>query len=165
MIPSGAEVFYPFQGAGVVEGIEKMSFTGSPHDYYKVSLNTSTVTVYVPAEKAEEMGFRRISSGEQLEDAREQFFSESAKLPANNTDRKNMLHARLSSGTIADMYQIIRDLGCTGSEGPKLNMDDKNVLAQTISLLESELMMIKHIPENKAAELVREDIRRRSRAV
>ncbi|GGF72438.1 hypothetical protein GCM10010912_16960 [Paenibacillus albidus] len=162
MLESGAKVFYPNQGAGLIKSVENMQFIGSPREYYKVYMQMNSLILYIPLYDADKMGLRRLSTPEQLEEARTLFFAESKQLPQNSSDRKQLLKNRLKSGKLSDLYQVIRDLTCSKDHGTKVNAEDKYILEHAIELLESELMLIHKLSGEGAGLLVREEIRQRS---
>lgn len=158
MMEVGIEIFYSLQGAGFIRGVETLRLVDPPQEYYKVHINSSSMTLYIPTSNAEEMGLRPLSSLGQLEEARKMFFLEPVELPENSTERKILLKKRMKSGKIKDLYQITRDITSSKWHRVKLNADDKHTLAHSIALLESELMGIKKITLEKARLWMKEDI-------
>ncbi|WP_151737058.1 CarD family transcriptional regulator [Paenibacillus tengchongensis] len=162
MLVTGDEVFYPNHGAGCVKDVETLQITGSPQEYYKIFIASNSLSLYVPTNEARRMGLRKLSSPQQLEEARQHFFAGSAKLPMNSTERKTMLKDKLHSGTAADLYEILRDMVCSKGHDTKLTADDKHVMEHTLHLLSSELMMVRNISLAEAEQLLKKDMEVRS---
>ncbi|WP_150269084.1 CarD family transcriptional regulator [Paenibacillus tepidiphilus] len=162
MLVSGDEVFYPNHGAGFVKDVETLQLTESPQEYYNIHIQANSLSLFVPTQEARNMGLRKLSSPEQLEEARGRFFAGSHKLPLNNTERKTMLKHKLHSGTTADLYEILRDMVCCKQHATKLTSDDKHIMEHTMHLLTSELMMVRKIPLADAVQSLKDDMELRS---
>lgn len=162
MLVSGDRVFHPYHGAGFVKEVEILQIAGAPQEYYNIFILANSLSVYVPTRDSEKTGLRKLSSAEQLEEAQNLFFADSAKLPVGSTERKNMFKNKLQSGTSADLYGILRDILCSKQHETKLTADDKHTMDHIVHVLKSELMMIKDLTPDEAEQLMKDDIERRS---
>ena len=84
MFRSGDKILHPLHGVGLVESIKKQEVLGVMKEYYVVNLTMKRMKVMVPIDKCEEVGVRKITHSEQID----QVFSKAkgkkvTEMPAN----------------------------------------------------------------------------------
>jgi CarD family transcriptional regulator len=152
MFNIGDKIFYPMQGAGIVEAIEERDFLGEKKTYYIVNIPSKKMTVMIPKGKEEELHIRKIMDQSSLEKAITTFINEE---PGDENIHPNQRHRvyldKIKSGDFLESAKVIRDL-LRISKTKNLGTADKNMLMNAQQILISELIMIKGFDENEANE-------------
>jgi CarD family transcriptional regulator len=104
------EVVYPLQGVGKVTDIEERPFKGEDVLYYTIYLEVSDMTVFVPVDKAEELGIRAIVSKSESDRALKLISEEHEPIQADWKLRYQMNLDLLKSGSVMDIATVVRTL-------------------------------------------------------
>lgn len=135
---SGDPVVHPSQGAGTVERIITLNYTGQPLRYYSIELVDGDSTLMMPVEKAEELGLRRADFG--LDDIQATLEKEPQELPDSYRSRHAKIRSMLGSGEPVDLARVVRDMTWR-SRQPDTNLTkvDKDLLRDAKHMLATEL--------------------------
>ncbi|WNS43947.1 hypothetical protein [Paenibacillus sp. MMS20-IR301] len=155
---SGDLIFYPLQGAGIVNAQEVHEFQGEAQKYFKVFIPLSKLEILIPHHKAAELGIRPLSTLDVLDRSRARFFDPSLPLPADPAQRRNLLQAKLTTGALTDEVELIRDLVCADKDTIRFSRHDRYMLQTACRMLISELMVAEDISYEFARQIVEEDI-------
>ena len=104
------QVVYPLQGVGQVTEIAPRKFKGEDVLYYTVYLEISDMTVYIPVDKAEELGIRAIVPKKESMKALDLISQDYEPVNADWKLRYQMNVDLLKSGSISDIAQVVRTL-------------------------------------------------------
>ncbi|MBN1648900.1 MAG: CarD family transcriptional regulator [Spirochaetales bacterium] len=104
------QVVYPLQGVGQITEITKRSFKGKTVLYYTIYLEISDMTVYIPVDKAEELGIRAIVSKRESNKALDLISQDYEPINADWKLRYQMNVDLLKSGSVTDIAQVVRTL-------------------------------------------------------
>lgn len=153
MFQVGDKIFYPAQGGGIIENIEEKQVLGKSQLYYSINILHRNMQVSIPIDKTEQLGIRPVAEPQELEDVLSTFHDGETDDSGNDNqkDRRNLI--KLKSGNIYEGAEVIRDLVRFNSK-KKLGTTKKNMLDNARQILISEVVLVKDIPQEQAAELL-----------
>lgn len=153
MFQVGDKIMYPMHGAGVIQAIEEKEILGEKQYYYVINISVGNLEVMIPVKKASDLGIRLTADLTELDD----LLSNSAKEELDSSYKWNQRYRiymnKIRTGNIHDGAEVIRDLAYR-SKNKSLNFAEKAVLNQARQILMSELVLVKEITENQAADLL-----------
>jgi CarD family transcriptional regulator len=140
-------------GGGIIEAIEEKEVLGESQLYYVVNIVHRNIQVMVPIDKTAKVGMRRIVDPEKLDNVLTTFHDgeTDTTIIGNQRHRANMF--KIKSGDIYECAEVIRDLVRINNK-KKLGMTEKNLLDNARQILISEVVLVKGILPEQAAELV-----------
>jgi CarD family transcriptional regulator len=153
MFQIGNKIFYPMHGGGIIEGIDEKEIFGKTQLYYVVNILHRKMKVMIPIDNMERLGLRQIVNSEKLDDMLTNFHDGETELVINDTQRHRRNMEKIKSGSIYEGAEVIRDLVRANSK-KKLGIAEKKLLENALQILISEVVLIKEIPHDKAAELL-----------
>ena len=103
-------IVYPIQGVGEIIRIEKKPFKDTELLYYVVYLEVSDMTVWVPVDKADELGIRAIVSSKESQKALDLIAEEYEPVTADWKQRYQMNRDLLKDGSVFDIATVVRTL-------------------------------------------------------
>ncbi len=140
-------------GGGIIEGIDEKEIFGKTQLYYVVNILHRKMKVMIPIDNMERLGLRQIVNSEKLDDMLTNFHDGETELVINDTQRHRRNMEKIKSGSIYEGAEVIRDLVRANSK-KKLGIAEKKLLENALQILISEVVLIKEIPHDKAAELL-----------
>lgn len=151
MFGVGDKAFYPAHGVGIIERIESKECNGTTESYYVLKIIDTEMTVKIPQSKAQSVGLRHLTPKEKVDEV----FS---VLKRNGDERiiKNHLpwnrrqrdyYAKLKSGSIFELAQILKELTYLQSQKP-LSFGEKKLLEQVKKLIIKELACCQNCSED-----------------
>ncbi len=152
MYKVGDKIMYPMHGAGVIQAIEEKEVLGNKQKYYVIHISVSDLRVMIPVEKASDFGLRPAADLTELEDLLSNS-QEELDTSFNWNQRYRIYMDKMKTGDIREEAEVFRDLA-SRSKNKSLNFAEKGVLNQAKQILISELVLVKEITENQAAELL-----------
>lgn len=116
MFSVGERIFYPVNGLGVVESIDKHRVLGKNMLYYHLKLDSSRMSAFIPVETAKEIGIRYPISAEEGKRLLEYLRAGEIKNEPEQSDNWNHRHrensVRLKSGDVfieADVFMYLNE--------------------------------------------------------
>lgn len=153
MFEIGDKVFYPMHGAGIIEAIEEKEILGNKQLYYIMSLPHKNMQVMLPKEKISSQGIRKVVDIDIMEDVLTSFHRGETDLTINHIQRHRINMSKIKSGDIYEGAEVIRDLVFI-SKTKNLGTEDRNILNNAQQILISELVLVKGIAQEQAADLL-----------
>lgn len=147
------QVVYPLQGVGQVKKIFKRDFKGEETLYYEIYLEVSDMTVFVPVDKAEELGIRAIVPKKQADSALSLIAEEFEPIPADWKMRYQMNLDLLKQGSIEDIATVVRAL-YHRSKVKELPILERKLFDSALKLLVDEVSFSLNKSKNDVEELV-----------
>jgi CarD family transcriptional regulator len=157
MYQIGDKVFYPMHGAGLIEAIEEKEVLGEKHMYYVMNLALGNINIMFPIEKALDLGIRQVVDVDIMENVLTYFHDGETDSSMNSNQRYRANTSKMRSGDIYEGAQVIRDLVRIGQK-KTLGTGDKLMLNNARQILISELVQVKELEQDKAAELLNQVI-------
>lgn len=154
MFQKGDKVFYPMHGAGIIEAIEEKEVQGKTQEYCMIHIPISHMDIMIPTDKIPQLGVRSIVDGDTMNHILFDFHhaAPSCSLPWKERFKANM--EKMKTGKMNDSVEVVRDLLHRNKE-KTLNASEKMMLHQAQRNVISEIILIKDISENQAADLIK----------
>ncbi|MFP4115356.1 MAG: CarD family transcriptional regulator [Spirochaetota bacterium] len=147
------QVVYPLQGVGQVTRIFKREFKGEETLYYEIYLEVSDMTVFVPVDKAEELGIRAIVPKKEADSALSLIAEEFEPVPADWKMRYQMNLDLLKQGSIKDIATVVRAL-YHRSKVKELPILERKLFDSALKLLVDEVSFSLNKSKGDVEELV-----------
>ena len=104
------QVVYPLHGVGMIQTIEEREFQGKNLLYYIIYIDVSDMTVFVPVDKADDLGIRAIVSAKESKKALKLIGEDYEPVPTDWKLRYQMNLDLLKSGSVLDIATVVRVL-------------------------------------------------------
>ena len=147
------QVVYPLQGVGQVKKIFQREFKGKETLYYEIYLEVSDMTVFVPVDKAEELGIRAIVPKKQADGALSLIAEEFEPIPADWKMRYQMNLDLLKQGSIRDIATVVRAL-YHRSKVKELPILERKLFDSALKLLVDEVSFSLNKSKSDVEEIV-----------
>lgn len=154
MFQIGDKVFYPMYGAGIIEAIEEREIQGKTQEYCVIAIPLSKMDVMIPVKVISKSRIRSITSRKAMTDILFDFHNEVSDCALSWKERLKKNAEKMKTGEMQDTAEVVRDLLHHKKE-KALNSSEKQMLDYAQKILISELIMIKGITENEAADLLK----------
>lgn len=158
MFSIGDKVFYPYHGAGIIEGIEEKEVLGGKCKYYVIKIVLGDMRVMVPIDKTEIHGIRDITSEDRIDDIFNILSSETSCMCKNWSKRYRENEAKIRRGDIFEVSELVKNL-TAADRGKKLSTGEKKMLENAKQLLISELMLVLDESYDKMEEMMQRMIK------
>jgi CarD family transcriptional regulator len=150
----GEKVVHPRHGAAVVEDLVELERFGEQRIYVKLRLPHG-LTLMVPVESAEQVGLRGVVSRDELDEVFDLLRGDEGRTPILWGKRYRANLAKLLSGDIYHVAEIVRDLSLR-ERGSGLSSAEKRMLAKAREILISELTFVVGSTEENAEAMLDE---------
>jgi CarD family transcriptional regulator, regulator of rRNA transcription len=150
----GDKVVHPRHGAAVVEDLVELERFGEQRIYVKLRLPHG-LTLMVPVESAEQIGLRGVVSRDDLDEVFDLLRGDEGRMPILWGKRYRANLAKLFSGDIYHVAEIVRDLSLR-ERGRGLSSAEKRMLAKAREILISELTFVLGSTEENAEAMLDE---------
>lgn len=160
MFQVGDKVLYPMYGAGIIDSIVEKEVLGVKGRYYRLNIPHVHMEILIPIGKAEDLGIRQVVDCEVIDDVLRFFYqgdTDPVMFESNNRFYRDINKKKIKSGDIYQESEIIRDL-TRKSKLHKLGTEDNNMLHSAFQLVTSEIVQVKGIEIEKAAEMLQDVI-------
>lgn len=157
----GDRVVYAKHGVGIVEDIEEMEFKEEVYYSFSINLKATGVKLFIPVDKAIEMGLRHLEDEECLDRSLEILAStkEVEELSAARTwkERKKILDELFKSGKPEELAKIIKYL-YEKNQIKDLPNSERKIYDFALKFLCHEIAEVKSIEEEQADSLIAESL-------
>ncbi|WP_338032666.1 CarD family transcriptional regulator [Entomospira culicis] len=134
----GQNIVYPLQGVGRVDAIEERQFNGSASTYYTIYLHSFDMTVFVPVEKAPELGLRPIVSKKKAKEALAIVAKDNEPMKGDWKARYQINRDLLKQGSVVDIATVVRAL-YHRSKVKELPVQERKLFDDALRLLVDEI--------------------------
>jgi CarD family transcriptional regulator len=149
----GDAVVYPHHGVAVIEGQQRRTAFGETRRYLVLRAAHGDLTLLVPVADAERLGLREIISAEEAADVLATLAKQDAHVPLNWSRRfKNHL-AKLKSGDIYQVAEVVRNLTRRNQDRP-VSAGEKTMLTNARRILLSELSIAMRVTDEEAGRRI-----------
>ena len=145
----GDKVVHPKIGAGTVTGTGDRELIGGFKSYYVIEIPAWDSTVYVPAQTADELGLRPVSTPEVIANVLDMLADRPHRLPGDAKERQEQVEVKLGTGRPLLVAEVLRDLAWHKSAA-RLNQRDEMLMARGRKLLASEIAVVLEIGVEEA---------------
>lgn len=155
----GQKVVYAKHGVGEVTDIEEMDFRGEAYFSFAINLVATGVKLFIPVDKAEEMGLRALEDEEKLDKAIGILSSKEEVAELCDTkswkERKKILDDMFSEGRPTELAKIIKYL--YGKNQVKdLPNSERKIYDFALKFLIHEIAAVKNITDEETDHLIAE---------
>jgi CarD family transcriptional regulator len=134
----GDKVIYPNQGIGVVEDIQQSNLYGEESRIYHLRIISNDTLIMVPSASAEEIGIRKLSSQNKLQQLFH-FLEDGMVHVTKNWKGRYKEHVELmKSGSILDVAMVLKSLYYLDTVKP-LSFREKKMMEKAKELLIMEI--------------------------
>ncbi|MGI6092614.1 MAG: CarD family transcriptional regulator [Veillonellaceae bacterium] len=140
MLTVGDKVVYPMHGAGVIEAIEEHEVLGQRQQYYILSIPYGGMKVMIPLHNVNNVGLREVIGDTEVEKVADILKSEPDQVNANWNRRFNMNLAKIKSGSIYEVAEVVRNL-MQQDHAKKLSTGERRLLDTAKHIMVSELVL------------------------
>lgn len=150
----GEKVFYPNHGAGIVQAIEEKTVLGKIQQYCVINIPICNMDIMIPVNSLKKLGVRSIVDQEVMDEILSDFqqLEEDDALPWKERFKLNT--QRIQTGDMRDSVHVVHDLLLRNKE-KTLNVSEKKMLHDVQRFLISEMILVKDLTENQAADLLK----------
>ncbi|MEW6203282.1 MAG: CarD family transcriptional regulator [bacterium] len=154
MFKIGDKILHPLHGVAIVEQIEEKEVLGQVTSYYILNLFMKKMRVMVPIEKADEVGIRRLSNTEQVQEAFDILKSKKTKEFNANWNRRYRHNLdQIKTGNICKVAEVLKSLS-DKQRKKGLSMGEKKMVENIRQLIIGEIMYAKKIKQEQASTLL-----------
>ena len=153
MFEVGDSIFYPMQGAGVIESIEEKEVQGEIQQYFIIRLLIKKMEVMIPISKMDNSRIRMVVDSHTLDNVLNNFHNGESDRSLSYKQRFKLNTEKMKTGNIEEGAEVVRDLMRIDKE-KSLNSSEKQMLGNASKILLSELGLVKGITEIQAKELL-----------
>jgi len=141
-------VAYPGHGVGQIIAIEVQTVAGDSLEFFVIHFAKSKMMVRVPTRKAAGVGMRRLSDPATIEQVRQHLSQVAARARANWPRLIKECEAKIKSGDIVAIAQVMRDLYRRADS--EQNYTERQLYATALDRVSGEVALVEHVSEEKA---------------
>lgn len=134
----GDKVVYPMHGAGIIEAIEEHEIFGEMQRYYVMTMPHGSMRVMIPLKNEKTIGLRGVITEKELPKITAVLRGKRSPAPANWNRRFNANLAKIKSGNIYEVAEVVRNLSLQ-DKVKKLSTGERRLLDSARQILLSEL--------------------------
>jgi len=154
MFQVGDRILHPLHGVGTVERVQSQEILGEKKDYFVVELTHRKMKIMVPTDKCIDIGVRRITNEEKIEEV----FTilkckKTTEMPANWNRRYKFNLDKIKTGDIKEAAEVLRNLRLKEKK-KGLSMGEKKMLDNVRQLIVGEVAYSKNLEFQAAGAMV-----------
>ncbi len=158
MFKKGDYIVYPVHGVGQIKKIEKKKIEDKTSTFYVIEFFTTNMRIMLPVEKAEEVGLRPVVNQKDIKKVFDILKGRARKMPNDWKVRYQINVAKMKTGSIFEIAEIVRDLR-RRSKTKELSAMEKKMLEQALDHIILEISKSKGIEYSEAEELVKKHLK------
>lgn len=155
MFKIGERVFYPYHGAGEIQGVEEKEILGEKRVYYIIRFPLTETTIMVPSDNTKELGLRDIAKPKDIKRCLEVISSHISEIDEDWKIRYKKHQDMLKSGTIVEVSMVIKNL-FNRNQVKELSTTEKKLYNTALNMLVSEIAL----SVGKNQEIVKDEVYR-----
>jgi CarD family transcriptional regulator len=106
----GDKVVHPIHGSGLITGMKHQELVEGFEHYYVLEMAEKELTVFVPMRNVDELGVRPATSRAELAHILDILYDKPQRLPEDHKTRQSRIRDRLTSGSLNQVAEAVRDL-------------------------------------------------------
>jgi CarD family transcriptional regulator len=138
-LAAGDQVFCPHHGIGVIRERRQRQVLGRRRDYLTIDVAQAGMRIMLPADAAARTGVRSPSSAAEAAEALAGLASPPAPMPDNWRARTKDSEAKLASGRITALVEVVRDLAAR-QLSHRLAAKERELFLRARELLTGDIM-------------------------
>lgn len=146
---SGDYVVYPAHGVGKVADIAKQKIAGSELELIVVNFDKDKMTLRIPMAKAENVGLRKISASETMNDALSVLKGKAKVKKIMWSRRAQEYENKINSGSPVAIAEVVRDLYRSENLAEQ-SYSERQIYEQALDRLANEVAVCENITSTDA---------------
>jgi CarD family transcriptional regulator len=148
MLKKGDRVVYPLYGRGSIVDRQKKIIDGQVEDFYVIKLDEKEAKIMVPVKQTASVGLRKLVTPTEINKVMEILAQAEYQVERNWIKRYKSNFAKLKSGSIFQIAQVVRYLATQEQKKP-LSISEKNMLKGALNMLTTEISEVKKTSPEK----------------
>ena len=148
---SGDYVVYPAHGVGKVSDITKQKIAGSELELIVVNFDKDKMTLRIPMAKAENIGLRKISSADTMNDALSVLKGKAKVKKIMWSRRAQEYENKINSGNPVAIAEVVRDLYRSENLAEQ-SYSERQIYEQALDRLANEVAVCENISSADATK-------------
>ena len=148
---SGEYVVYPTQGVGKVTNIAKQTIAGNEMELLVVNFDKDKMTLRIPMAKAENIGLRKISSADTMNDALSVLKGKAKVKKIMWSRRAQEYENKINSGNPVAIAEVVRDLYRSENLAEQ-SYSERQIYEQALDRLANEVAVCENISSADATK-------------
>jgi len=140
MLAVGDKIVYPMHGAGSIEAIEEHDILGKRQRYYVLALSSGDMKLMIPLHQVAEVGLRAVIAEDEIPQVAAVIQDVPDRALQNWNKRLNMNMAKIKSGCIFQVAEVVRNLAAQEQE-KRLSTGERRLLETAKQILSSEIAL------------------------
>jgi CarD family transcriptional regulator len=154
MFKTGDKILHPLHGVGIIESVQTQQILGEAKEYFMVNLSLKKMRIMIPVDKCEDIGIRRISNMEHIEEAFDVLKSKkTVEMPANWNRRYKFNLDRLKTGNVCEIAGVLKSLSAK-EKRKGLSMGEKRMLENVRQIFAGEIAAAKRCKVEQAITIL-----------
>lgn len=145
----GDYVVYHAHGVGQVKAIEMQEISDMRIELYNIEFDKDRMRLKIPVMKAKDIGLRKVSSSERMEDAMETLGGKSKIRRTMWSRRAQEYETKINSGDPVAIAEVLRDLK-RSNDDQEQSYSERQIFQSALKRLAREMAVVKDISESKA---------------
>jgi CarD family transcriptional regulator len=147
----GELIVYPAHGVGQILSIDKQEIAGSNLELFVIKFVKHSLTLRVPTNKIASGGMRKLSDGSLIERALDTLTGRPQISRTNSSRRVEEYEAKINSGGIISLAEVIRDLYRSESQ-PEQTFSDRRLYEVALDRLSLEIAAVQNRAQTEAVK-------------
>ena len=148
---SGDFVFYPAHGVGKIADIAKQKIAGSELELIVVNFDKDKMTLRIPMAKAENIGLRKISGADTMNDALSVLKGKAKVKKIMWSRRAQEYENKINSGNPVAIAEVVRDLYRSENLAEQ-SYSERQIYEQALDRLANEVAVCENISSADATK-------------
>jgi CarD family transcriptional regulator len=153
-------VVYPAHGVGQILAIEEQTVAGASLEFFVIYFTKSKMTVRVPTRKATSVGLRKPTEPATIERVKRLLGEAPRKGRGTWARFAQEYQARINSGDIVAVAEVVRDLYRPGDSGQSFS--ERQLYASALDRLSGEIALVAGVSEEQAEKEIESVVKARS---
>ncbi|MBY7648976.1 MAG: CarD family transcriptional regulator [Candidatus Liberibacter europaeus] len=150
---TGEHVVYPAHGVGTITEIKEQEVAGMKLEFFVIAFDKDKMCLRVPVKKAIEIGMRKLSGAHFVERALKLVRGRARVKRAMWSRRAQEYDAKINSGDLIAIAEVVRDLHRTDSQ-PEKSYSERQLYESALDRMVREVAAVNSISEPEAINLI-----------
>jgi CarD family transcriptional regulator len=146
-------IVYPAHGVGKIVKVEEQEVAGTKLELFVVAFDKDKMTLRVPTSKAKEVGMRRLSTPDVVENALKTLKGRARIKRTMWSRRAQEYEAKINSGDLISIAEVVRDLHRASGQ-PEQSYSERQLYEAALDRMAREVAAVEKIDEDAAIKRV-----------
>lgn len=146
-------VVYPAHGVGQIKSVEEQEVSNLVFDVFVIEFPKDKMTLRVPVAKAEQVGMRKLSTKDTVQNALETLKGRARIKRTMWSRRAQEYEAKINSGDLISIAEVVRDLH-RGSGQPEQSYSERQLYEAALDRMAREVSAVEKLEEQEAVAVL-----------